>query len=64
MNVHPIHLTGRHRREEAERRGYDPHERPTPIPAHLLPGEGVDPLTVFAAEVRRARDTNERTWTA
>lgn len=40
----------------AEQQGYDPHpEDKLPPAAHLMPAEGVDPLTAFAAQVRQLR---------
>jgi hypothetical protein len=59
MNVHPFYLPRTIRREEAERAGFDPHEAPTPVPTHLRAGDGVDRLTVFAAEVEAIRATYE-----
>lgn len=51
------------RAQAAEDAGYVAHPDDNLPPAqHLLPGEGVDPLTAFAACVEAARINNERTW--
>lgn len=61
--VHPSYLPRRHMREAAEDHGFNPTpDDLTPPAQHLLPGEGVDPLTAFAACVEAARINNERTW--
>ena len=58
MNVHPIHLPSRIRRDEAITAGFDPHRDDFLEPAaHLRPGEGVDVMTVWAAEVKAIRAT-------
>lgn len=65
MSLHPIHMPRRIRREEADAHGYSPHRDDLLPPAqHLRAPEGTDVLAAFSALVDRARETNERTWTA
>lgn len=65
MSLHPIHMPRRIRRQEADAHGYAPHPDDLQPPAqHLRAPEGTDVLATFGALVDRAREINERTWTA